>query len=84
MVFHLHQPRQKSFTAIDICKVNDKVKTEVRETLLKESIESPLDWCAAALGEVCDGVLQRDIKPDHLTSVHNDYRSNYYAITRLK
>ena len=63
MVFHLHQPRQKSFTAIDICKVNDKVKTEVRETLLKESIESPLDWCAAALGEVCDGVLQRDIKP---------------------
>jgi hypothetical protein len=50
MVFHFRQLRQTSFTAIDICKVNDKVKTGVRETLLNEAIELSLDWCAAALG----------------------------------
>jgi hypothetical protein len=63
MVFHFRQLRQTSFTARDICKVNDKVKTGVRETLLNEAIESSLDWCAAALGQVRDGVLQRDIEP---------------------
>jgi len=84
MVFHFRQLRQTSFTAINICKVNDKVKTEVQETLLNEAIESSLDWCAAALGEVRDGVLQRDIEPGYLAGVRNDHRNNFYAITRLR
>lgn len=69
---------------MDICKVSDKVKTEVQETLLNEAIEPSLDWCAAALGQVRYGVLQRDIEPGHLTGVRNDHRNNFYAITRLR
>lgn len=84
MVFHFRQLRQTSFTAMDICKVSDKVKTGVQETLLNEAIESSLGWYAAALGRVRDGVLQRDIEPSHLTGVRNDHRNNFYAITRLR
>ncbi|OCL04561.1 hypothetical protein AOQ84DRAFT_391461 [Glonium stellatum] len=84
MVSRIHQLRQNLVSTTNIRIYEDVAKTEVRETILKETMDSSLDWCAAALGEVDDGALRREIELRHLTCSRNDYESNFYAITRLR